>query len=54
MIIYVSLLVALVGAIVYIVTANSKVAQLALYAWACGLLAFLLQLPAHTVGILGK
>jgi hypothetical protein len=42
--IYLSLLVALVGLVVYALTAQPKVAELARIAWACGLLAFLLRI----------
>lgn len=44
MTIYLSLLVALVGLVVYVVASNAKVSELARIAWACGLLAFLLRI----------
>ncbi len=46
MTIYVSLLVALVGALVYALSSNSKVGELGRLAFAVGLLAFLLGAPA--------
>lgn len=51
--IYLSLLVAIVGLIAYILSSNPKVQALALWAWGAGLLAFLLQV-SRTVGLLGK
>jgi hypothetical protein len=54
MMIYLSLLVALIALVVYLITANPKVAPLALWAWGAGLLAFLLQVAGtHAVGIMG-
>lgn len=50
--IYLSLLVALVGLVVFLITVQPKVEKLALCAWGAGLLAFLLTVP-H-VGILTK
>ena len=38
-----SLLVAVAGLLVYLISSNPKAQQLALYAWAAGLLAFLLH-----------
>jgi Flp pilus assembly protein CpaB len=43
MIVVLSLLIAIVGAIVYLAASNPKAQQLALYAWAAGLLAFLMH-----------
>ena len=54
MAIYWSLFVAIVGAIVYLITVNPKLQQLSLWAWGVGLLAFLLSIGTRTVGILGK
>jgi hypothetical protein len=55
MVIYLSLLVAVVGLIVYILSANPKVQALSLWAWGAGLLAFLMQVSGgRTVGLLGK
>jgi len=55
MLIYVSLLVAIVGAVIYLVSANPKFGQLALYAWGAGLLAFLMQIAGtHAVSLMGK
>lgn len=47
----VPLLVAIVGAILYCVVQRADVKQLALYAWACGLLVTLLGLAGHTIRI---
>lgn len=54
MIVYVSLLVALIGVLMYILSANPKINELGRIAFACGLLAFLLQLSPTTIGLLGK
>lgn len=51
--IYLSLLVAIVGLIMYILSANPKIQALALWAWGAGLLAFLMQ-AGRTVGLLGR
>jgi len=49
--IYLSLLVAIVGAVFYLVSARPKVQALALWTWGAGLLAFLLQVSgARMVG----
>lgn len=50
MTIYLSLLVALIGLIVYLITANQNLRPLALWTWGAGLLAFLLQFGSHTIG----
>jgi hypothetical protein len=55
MLIYVSLLVAILGAVIYLVSANPKIGQLAIWAWGAGLLAFLLQIVgSHSVSLMGK
>lgn len=53
MVIYLSLLVAIVGLIAYILSANVKVQNLALWAWGAGLLAFLMQV-SRMVGVLSR
>jgi hypothetical protein len=54
MTIYVSLLVALVALVFYLLTPNPKVGSLALWAWGAGLLAFLLSISGHTVGLMPR
>jgi hypothetical protein len=49
MIIYLSLLVAVLGAFVYALSANPKSAELGRGAFQCGLLAFLLQIAPYLV-----
>jgi hypothetical protein len=51
MIIYLSLLVSIIGAFVYILTANPKGAELGRLAFWVGLLAFLLRVAGATFGI---
>lgn len=53
MLILISLLVAVIGLLVYALAANAKVAELGRIAFACGLLAFLLQLGPHALSLLG-
>ena len=53
MTIYLSLLVALVGALVYALSSNGKVSELGRLAFAVGLLAFLLGAPAG-LAVLGR
>ena len=50
--VFLPLLVALIGLVVYIVTANPKVAELARLAYLAGLLAFLLQVSGQVVSLL--
>jgi len=52
MTIYLSLLVALVGLVIYAITAQSKVGAIAFAMFQCGLLAFLLQTAPHTISTL--
>lgn len=47
--IYLSLLIAIIGAILYFVSANGKVAELGRLSFGVGLLAFLLHLTAGAV-----
>jgi hypothetical protein len=54
MVIYASLLVALVGALVYALSASGKMAELGRLAFGCGLLAFLLGAAGGTLHLLGK
>ena len=56
MIIWLSLLVALIGLIVYLVSANPKVLMLALIAYGAGLLAFLICVCQHgsALGIVAR
>jgi Na+/phosphate symporter len=51
--IYLSLLIALIGALVYALASNAKVCELGRLAFGCGLLAFLLQ-GAHSFGVIGR
>lgn len=52
MVIAISLLVALVGVLVYAFTANPKVSTIGLIAYGAGLLAFLLNMPGHPLNLL--
>lgn len=53
MLIYLSLLVSLIGLLVYILAARAEVKELGRLAFACGLLAFLLRFsPDGMVGVL--
>jgi Na+/phosphate symporter len=52
MTIYLSLLVALVGVLVYALASNGKVVEIGRMAFFAGLLAFLLQIAPQTVGAL--
>lgn len=45
------LFVAVLGALVYLIASNDRVRQLALYAWATGLLVTLFGLAGHVVRI---
>jgi SpoU rRNA methylase family enzyme len=54
MIIFLSLLVCVIGLLVYALSSNGKVAEMGRIAYAMGLLAFLLQVPAHLVSLLGR
>lgn len=49
---YISLVFALVGAVVYVLASQSKVAELARLAYFAGLLAFLLGVAGHSVKFL--
>jgi hypothetical protein len=47
---YLSLLVALLGLLIFVTSTHPKISQLALWAWGAGLLAFLIQFSTHTIG----
>lgn len=51
MIIYLSLLVALVGVLMYALCANAKLAEMGRLAYACGLLAFLLRVVGAPISV---
>lgn len=51
MIIYLSLLVALIGVLMYALCVNPKLAEIGRLMFACGVLAFLLVAPGHELGI---
>ena len=53
MLIFLSLLVALIGLLVYVLSSNAKAVELGRLAFACGLLAFLLKCAEPLVNILG-
>lgn len=53
MIVYLSLLVAIIGVLAYALSANGKVQELGRIAWGMGLLAFLLQ-SSRLIDIIGK
>lgn len=53
MVIYLSLLVAIISGILYMLSANPKIQALALWTWGAGWFAFLMQF-GRTVGLLGK
>lgn len=52
MIIYLSLLVAVAGALIYAFAANPKLTEVGRIAFFCGLLAFLLGAVGHPIGLL--
>lgn len=52
MVIYLSLLVCIVGALVYALSVNPKMQELGRLAYACGLLAFLLRVVGPMLGII--
>lgn len=54
MIIYVSVLIAIIGALTYALSANPKLVELGRLAFACGMLACLLKVNEHTIGLLTK
>jgi hypothetical protein len=54
MVIYLSLLVALVGCLAYALSANAKIQELGRLAFACGLLAFLFGFSQQAVNLLRR
>jgi len=54
MIIYLSLLVAVVGVLMYALCTNPKLAEIGRLAFFAGLLAFLLQLSPEMLKLIGK
>lgn len=54
MVIYLSLLVALVGAFLYALAGNPKLSEIGRIMFFCGLLAFLLGLPGHPLALLPR
>jgi len=54
MIIYVSLLVALIGLLMYALAANPKLQEIGRLSYMMGLLAFLLNLTSSVVNLVGK
>ena len=54
MIIYLSLLVALIGLLMYVLSANAKVGEIGRIMFFAGLLAFPLQINPQSIGLLGK
>lgn len=54
MIIYLSLLVALVGVLMWAFASNPKLNEMGKIMFFCGLLAFLIGLPTHPIGILPR
>jgi Na+/phosphate symporter len=52
MVIYLSLLVALVGVLAYALSTNPKVQEIGRLSFACGLLAFLFHFTGPSVGVL--
>ena len=49
MIMYLSLLVSVIGLLMYALCVNAKLGEIGRLMFACGLLAFLLTAPAHLV-----
>jgi Na+/phosphate symporter len=52
MIIYLSLLVALAGVLMYALSTNAKLIEIGRIAFFCGLLAFLITAPTHALQVL--
>lgn len=52
MIIYLSLLVALIGVLMYALCVNAKLAEIGRLMFACGLLAFLFRVVGTPIGVL--
>jgi hypothetical protein len=54
MILYLSLLIALIGVLMYALCANAKLAEIGRILFFCGMLAFLLGVPGQTIGLLHR
>lgn len=54
MIVYLSLLVALVGVLLYALSNNGKLQEIGRLSFFAGLLTFLLQISPRVVGVLGR
>ena len=52
MLIYLPLLICIIGALMYALSANPKIAELGRLSFWVGLLAFLLTAPGHLVGLM--
>jgi len=54
MVIYLSLLLAIIGLVLYFISSNPKIQETGRLTFAVGLLAFLVKVPEHLVNLLGK
>ena len=54
MTIFLSLLIALIGVLMYALCANGKLQEIGRIAFFCGLLAFLLQVTPQAISLLGR
>lgn len=54
MTIFLSLLVALIGLLMYALCANGKLSEIGRISFSCGLLAFLLQISPKVLDLLGR
>lgn len=54
MLVYLSLLVAIVGALIYVLMSNAKAQELGRIAFGAGLLAFLLKVSEPLINLLGQ
>jgi hypothetical protein len=54
MTIFLSLLIAIIGALVYALASNPKLVELGRLAYACGLLAFLMKISEPIINLLGR
>ena len=52
MIIYLSLLVALIGAALYVLATNAKLQEIGRISFACGVLAFLFRVSIQSIGLI--
>jgi Na+/phosphate symporter len=53
MLVYLSLLVALIGVLMYVLSSNAKAQEIGRLSFACGLLAFLLKAAEPLINVLG-